>query len=484
MQKPTYAKTTLIFRILLGLTYFLVFLFHLPQILTLIGKNGILPIKELIKNNPDLNFINFPTLHLWLNSDLAIILFMLLGLILSIFLIIGFYPKISLIGLFILYLSIITSGRTFFTFQWDNLLLETTLISFFLPLGYNFLSKRKTLVEPAKPIIFLQIFLLFRLYFESGLAKIILGRQDWLGHKAMSIYYQTSPLPSLAAWFFHNLPQIFHHISDYIVLIIELIIPLIIFYPRKTRIISFYIFTFSNLIMFISGNYGFFNPLSIFIGIFLLDDQHLEKLFTKLKLNKIKNYFDKIKIYQPKHQKQIFYASLILATILVPLSIYEFTPVLGHQPPQIIQKTQQLYAPFRIINRYHLFPGILKEKILVDILGSKDQKTWQPYYFKYSPSDPKTIPPQLLFYNARFPFRYSFLTLGELNSEYLRNILIRICEDPNNLKQILRKPYLEHPKYLKLDFYKYTFTTPKQLFTKKSWWNKEYKGSINQVIIC
>ena len=290
-KRHSYAIIALFFRVLLAFIYLTVFISLSSQILELIGSKGILPIAELIKNNPQLTYFKFPTLHLFFSSDAALIGFLLLGMIFSIALALGYFPRTSLLACIIIYLSYVTSGRTFFHFQWDNLLLEASFLALFLPLQGK-LFQPKQLQQPSPFLIFLFRWLLFRLYFESGLAKIFYGQGTWLNLTAMNYYYATAPLPSFGGWFAQQpMPEPFHIISLFFVFFLELVLPLFLFYPRKLRMIAFYFLVIFNVIIGFTSNYGFFNPLTIFIGIFLLDDQHLKKL------KQVKQYFKKTKIH-------------------------------------------------------------------------------------------------------------------------------------------------------------------------------------------
>jgi len=53
------------------------------------------------------------------------------GCFLSLSLLIGFQPRLSLIALFILYLSLAHAGQIFLNFQWDYLLLESGFLAIF-----------------------------------------------------------------------------------------------------------------------------------------------------------------------------------------------------------------------------------------------------------------------------------------------------------------------------------------------------------------
>ena len=140
-KNSNYAIVSFIFRILLGFIYLTIFVSLSFQVKELIGSKGLLPIAELVKNNPSLNYFDFPTLHLFFNSDAALFVLLFIGIIFSITLILGYFPRISLIACFAIYLSYVTSGREFFYFQWDNLLLESSFLTLFLPLKGRLFGK-------------------------------------------------------------------------------------------------------------------------------------------------------------------------------------------------------------------------------------------------------------------------------------------------------------------------------------------------------
>src|SRR5207244_2713248 len=82
---------------------------------------------------------------------------------------------------------------TFLSFQWDNLLLECGALASLLP------GDRSD--PPARVVHVLFRLLLWKLYFESGIAKWQSHLGDWIDGSAMLHYYETAPLPTLLGWF-------------------------------------------------------------------------------------------------------------------------------------------------------------------------------------------------------------------------------------------------------------------------------------------
>ena len=108
----------------------------------------------------------------------------------------------------------------FLGFQWDNLLLECGLLAAFLP------ARR-----PAVSMHFLFRALLFKLYFESGIAKWQSPLHDWQDGSAMTFYYETAPLPTALAWYAHHLPRWWHQFESRATLVLELGVPFAAFRP-------------------------------------------------------------------------------------------------------------------------------------------------------------------------------------------------------------------------------------------------------------
>jgi len=476
--KTTYACTALIFRALLALIYFTVFFSLLFQTPTLMGSKGLMPVANIVQEHPELHYANFPTVHLWLHGDNALMLLLMLGLIASLMLFLGAYPRIALLACIVLYLSYVTSGLDFFAFQWDNLLLEASFLALFLPLAGKLKSPEK-LVEPAPALLFLFRWLLFRLYFESGVAKLLYGQHDWLKLTAMDFYYQTAPLPSFGGWFAQQLaPHWFHAATIIAVFALELLVPLFLFWPRRARIISFWLLAALNVGIGVTGNYGFFNILSIFIGIFLLDDQYL------LAFKKCRRWLGSVKtVPAPNYAR---HAALLLALFIVPFSLIEFVPFASPSThiPGIIADVQHAYAPFRLINTYHLFPGIVPERIVIEIQGSRDGKNWQPYVLKHTPQQPDTMPPLLPLYQARFPFSYSFITNDQLNTPYFNRLIAKLCTAPDDVQTLFaQNPFPAPPQEIRLVFYRYAFSTPHELLTEGVWWDRDIAGQ-SQTVAC
>jgi predicted DCC family thiol-disulfide oxidoreductase YuxK len=169
VRPPTYFWARTWFLRMLGVVYLCAFISFWVQIDGLIGADGVLPINQLLpaahNEVGSQAYLFLPTLC-WLNSSNGFLhLLCGAGVAFSLLLIVGLAPVLSLIALFLFYLSLATAGQTFFSFQWDILLLETGFLSvFFAPWKWWLGST----VAINKPALFLLKFLLFKLMLMSG----------------------------------------------------------------------------------------------------------------------------------------------------------------------------------------------------------------------------------------------------------------------------------------------------------------------------
>src|SRR5213076_2537431 len=191
------------------------------------GSNGITPVSVFIpavreQLGPRAWSI-LPTLC-WLNSSDVFLHFLCGGgVVLSLLLICGIAPVLSLIALFVSYLSLAIAGQTFLSFQWDILLLETGFLAIFFAPWQLWPRSATAATQSVSPVaMFLLKLLLFKLMFMSGVVKLTSGDNcwGWIDHSfhwsaltALDYHYWTQPLPTVFAWFADKHPEWFKKFS-------------------------------------------------------------------------------------------------------------------------------------------------------------------------------------------------------------------------------------------------------------------------------
>src|SRR6201998_2041584 len=197
----------------LGVIYFSAFFSLVFQIRGLIGPEGVLPAGEYLQavanSAGHARYWYAPTL-LWFTSSSHMLMGLCgVGLLASVFLIFNIWPRGMLAMNFVCFLSFVSAASEFSGYQSDGMLLEAGFISFFLsPTGW------RPGLGRWHPSMRASLLLLrwewFRIYFESGVAKIASGDPEWRHFTAMDEYYQNGPLPTWIGWYMQHFPHLFH----------------------------------------------------------------------------------------------------------------------------------------------------------------------------------------------------------------------------------------------------------------------------------
>src|SRR5438552_2349185 len=260
----------------LGLIYYSAFFSLNSQIRGLIGPHGILPageyLKELAERFGHAGYWYAPTL-LWFSSSAHMLSGLCwAGMLASILLVINLWPRGMLAVCFVCFLSFVSAAQDFSGYQSDGMLLEAGFISlFFAPPG---LLPRLGQMYPAwRASWFLLQWEWFRIYFQSGVVKLLSRDPEWRHFTAMDEYYQNGPLPTWIGWYVQHFPQRFHAASAFGTLALELVVVWMLFLPRRWRIICFFIVTPWQIVIILTANYTFLNYLVLVLGFLLLDDR-------------------------------------------------------------------------------------------------------------------------------------------------------------------------------------------------------------------
>lgn len=222
---------------LLGLVYLIAFLSWGVQYDGLVGADGIMPVKTLMENVQAIKareqtslFWRLPTVFHWHYSDAFAHTCLTVCSVLSVLVIAGVAQGPLLAVLWFGYLSFATTGDVFMGFQWEALLLEAGVLGVLLAPWR--LWTFRGITEPPRGSVFLLHWLTFRLMFLSGYVKIGGGDLPWEDMTALLYHYETQPLPHALSWYAHHAPRWFHVASCWIMYVIELGLPFLIFAGR------------------------------------------------------------------------------------------------------------------------------------------------------------------------------------------------------------------------------------------------------------
>src|SRR3989475_5362685 len=275
VRPPAYFVARRWFLRALGLIFLIAFVSLWVQIDGLIGPNGITPAREYLPaarvQLGDRALSILPTLR-WFSSSDAFLHFLCGGgVALSLLLIFGIAPALSLVGLVAFYLSLTIAGQTFLSFQWDILLLETGFLAIFLA-PWRLWSTKASEPPISRAALFLLKLLLFKLMIMSGVVKLTSGDDSWWNLTALDYHYWSQPLPTIFGWWADQHPEWFKHFSVGFCMAVEIIAPFFIWTPRRPRLIAAGLIIFLQLVIALTGNYCFFNLLTLALCLLLIDD--------------------------------------------------------------------------------------------------------------------------------------------------------------------------------------------------------------------
>lgn len=491
----------------LALSYLLAFGSLFFQIKALFGINGILPISQFLNilQSKGFSFMKIPSIFWFNSSDSFLLATCIAGIILSIYLLVkkqyqsfDLMEFLSLALLYLFYLSFITVGQDFLSFQWDILLLETGFLTVVFVL---FKSN-----EFGRTIFtWLFRFLVFKLIFMSGLVKISSQDINWNNLTALNYHYYTQPLPNPVSYFMHQLPGWFHRLSTLVMFIIELIVPFFIFCRPRLREIAAIVFIAFQLILIITGNYCFFNLLTIILCLWLFDDLFLKKLVPEsiqLQLNQVVKLTGSTAIFDSfienrltnlssinqervlnKRLIQIFLVSFaILMISLDCYFIFSRSPIGLTTRTTVIKTISPIISPWRyyfINNAYGLFASMTIKRREIIIQGAGDDMQWRDYEFYFKPQNPKFIPAQVAPYQPRLDWQMWFAALQPIPPIWFIKFVAKLLEADTTVLTLLKtNPFPEQaPKYIRAIIYDYQFTNFDEYTETGNYWKTKLLGT-------
>jgi hypothetical protein len=482
----------------LGLIYFSAFYSLLFQIRGLIGPVGILPADQYLALvsryvGPG-KFWYAPTL-LWLSSgDRALMALCWAGLLASILVIANLWPRATLLICFLAYLSFVAAAQDFSGYQSDGMLLEAGFIALFFSPG-GFRPGRGSAMPPSRASLFLLRWEWFRIYFESGVMKLASGDPQWRHLGAMDNYYQNGPLPTWVGWYVQQLPHWFHVGTAGATLLLELVIVLALFLPRRIKIICFWIVTPWEAAVILTANYTFLNYLVLSLGVLLLDDLYLEPWRERFR-PKVPYAETPPRLAEPADTSAsagraaapwrlaVKRTDLLLAGFLMTWIFYCTTAQLfAMVAPRFPLPAGPVRAlePFRIANQYGLFAVMTTGRYEIEFQGSNDGGlTWKAYPFRYKPQDIREAPGIYAPYQPRFDWNLWFASLGGWRDyTFVPLTEERLLQGSGPVMALFKaNPFAgeKPPQIVRSVIWQYWFTNLTVKRKTGDWWRREMLG--------
>jgi lipase maturation factor 1 len=398
------------------------------------------------------------------------------GVIASLVLIIGFVPPFSLLICFVSYLSLTNAGQTFLSFQWDILLLETGFLAIFFAPWRTTLSRAAPISAVA---FFLLKFLLFKLMFMSGVVKLTSHDSGWWNLTALDYHYWTQPLPTIFAWFADKHPEWFKKFSVAFCLVVEIIVPFLIWAPRGLRLIAATLLIVLQIAIGITGNYCFFNLLTILLCLLLIDDQTL----ARLALARRRRFVGEAVSFPSSSRapKLLTIMELTILIITLPLNLWLCYAAIKPEAewPRPLGLVYGDIEPFRIANGYGLFRVMTKERPEIQVEGSADGIDWVPYEFKWKPGEVNRAPRWNAPHQPRLDWQMWFAALGNPREEvWFQRFMLRLLQNELSVTHLLaHNPFPDQPpRFVRAILFKYEFSSSEERRATRAWWKRREIG--------
>ncbi len=302
----------------------------------------------------------------------------------------------------------------------------------------------------------------------SGLVKLTSGDTTWNSFTALNYHYLTQPLPTPLGWFAGHLPEWFDKTSVLAMFFIELVAPLGIFCGRRLRFAAAGLITSLQLLIAATGNYTFFNLLTIVLCVPLLDDGYvLRFLPTRLK--------SRVRLQENSTKSVPRAKKWIVSAIAVSLLTLSATRMVGLQVPIL----SSLVSPFGVSNGYGLFAVMTTVRNEIIIEGSDDGLNWREYELPCKPGDLGRAPPIVAPFQPRLDWQLWFASLTSYAQEpWFGHLMFRLLSGSDDVLHLFSKvPFKEHPpQFVRAKLYKYEFTSLADLFKSGSWWKRTYES--------
>ncbi len=458
---PDYGLARLILERGIGAIYLVAFLVAARQFPALLGERGLQPAPAFLRAVP---FRRAPSLFHLGYSDRALRVVAWTGVGIAGAMVLGIpqlapLPVTMLVWfvLWVLYLSIVNIGQTFYGFGWESLLLEAGFLAIFLGNGS---------VAPPWLVLVLFRWLAFRVEFGAGLIKLR-GDPCWRSLRCMEWHHETQPMPNPLSWFFHRLPGAIHRIEVVGNFVAQLILPFGLFLPQPIASVAAGLMIVSQLYLVVSGNYAWLNWLTIVVAAAAIADTVVPAgLLAALGL--------------PLAGSAMFapapgWYTIAVAFLAIVIGALSYYPVRNLASSR--QAMNASFDPFHLVNTYGAFGTVGRERYELVIEGTQgaadDEGGWRAYAFKGKPGDPRRLPRQFAPYHLRLDWMLWFLPLSPAYGEgWFATLLTRLLEGDRQTLRLLRDDPFPNapPAWIRVRLVHYRYTTWEERRASGAWW--------------
>jgi hypothetical protein len=426
-----------------ALVYLLAFVSTARQFPALLGEQGLLPAPRLLERASRLG----PTLFSRVRyTDRRLLAVCWVGGAISVLLVIGlpqlgpdWLPAVAFLAVWLLYLSIVHIGQTFYGFGWETLLLEAGFLVGFLGSASS---------PPPRLILIALLWLAFRLEFGAGLIKLR-GDEAWRNLTALDYHHETQPMPNPLSRTAHLMPRWWHRVEVVGNHVSQLLTPFLLFLPQPIASVGGIVLILTQGWLLLTGNFAWLNALTIVIGCAALGDGVVHALVPAVPADLGAD------------------AAVPLYWFVVTTAVALLVLVLSWRPAlNLLSRDQLMNASFnrwRLVNAYGAFGSVTRHRDEVVIEGTEAERPteadWREYGFHGKPGDPQRRPRQWAPYHLRLDWLLWFVPLGAAHEPWFAELLAHLlAADPKILRLLRVDPFDGRPpRLIRVRMFRYRF---------------------------
>jgi hypothetical protein len=452
----------MVFQRSLAALYLVAFLVAANQYRALLGDHGLTPVRRYLAR---VSFRGSPSLFHLHHSDRAFLSVAWAGAVLSLATVVGLTDAVPLpaalgvwVVLWVLYLSIVNVGQTWYAFGWESLLLEAGFLSVFLG---------NAATDPPLLTLYLLRWLLFRVEFGAGLIKLR-GDPCWRDLTCLYYHHETQPMPGPLSWYFHHLPRPLHRAEVLVNHLTQLLVPVGLFLPQPVAAIAAVVMIVTQLWLVTSGNFSWLNWLTVVLALSVVPDGWLAPVLPG-------------SAHHPSVGTSTAFV-VVICVVAAAVVILSYWPVAN-----LLSRRQRMNSSFNrwhLVNAYGAFGSITRTRYEIVLEGTHDLRpgpvtAWVEYEFRGKPGNPSRRPRQFAPYHLRLDWLMWFAALSPTYAEpWFRTLVQRLLEGDRRVSRLLlRDPFADSPPgCVRALMYHYRFSTRSERAETGYWWVREQVG--------
>ena len=223
----------------------------------------------------------------------------------------------------------------------------------------------------------------------------------------------------------------------------------------------------------LTGNYNFFNLVTILLCLFLLEDQDIAKILPQRLILAVQK-----KASVPGYIANTcagLWASLVILICATHIWLFHVHMPLASPLKSLIRTA----STFSLVNNYGPFAVMTTKRNEIIVQGSNDAQHWTDYEFKYKPGNLNRVSGWNIPHQPRLDWQMWFAALGPpQKGSWFEKFLNKLLDgSPQVLSLLDKNPFPDKPPlYIRALQYHYSYTSLKQRNNNQQLWQRQYEG--------